>query len=86
MKTVEKLTNAVQNMKLGNHRVEFTPSGRRKFYYHWTAICTVDDRTMTFVTDDGGWNTISTKRAINAYRRHFESFGYREVETLSELG
>lgn len=82
MKTVEKLTNEVRNKKLGNHRVEFTPSGRREFIYHWTAICIVDDRTKTFVTNNGGWNTQSTNRAINAYRRHFESLGYREVETL----
>ena len=78
MKTVKALLNATTNKTLGNHRMERTETGRN-FIYHWTTICTVNDVDRTYHTDNGGWGTSSTTRAINAYKREFNSMGYTEV-------
>nr|DAH73416.1 MAG TPA: hypothetical protein [Caudoviricetes sp.] len=38
-----------------------------------------------FATDNGGYNTSSTNRAINAYSRRLLCEGYKEVDFNSEL-
>jgi hypothetical protein len=74
----EKLTSATSYMKCGNHKVIFTETGR-EFIYWSTAICVVNDVEKTFYTDNGGYNTSSTNRAINQYRCYFTERGYKEV-------
>lgn len=79
MTTVYNLVHTSASRKtLGNHRMERTETGRN-FIYHWTTICTVNDVDRTYHTDNGGWGTSSTTRAINAYKREFNSMGYTEV-------
>lgn len=79
MTTVYNLVHANGNRKtLGNHRMERTTTGRN-FIYHWTTICTVNDIDKTYHTDNGGWGTSSTTRAINAYKRELNLMGYTEV-------
>lgn len=79
MTTVYNLVHTNANRKtLGNHRMERTTTGRN-FIYHWTTICAVNDVDRTYHTDNGGWGTSSTTRAINAYKREFNSMGYTEV-------
>ena len=79
MKAVYNLVHTRANRKtLGNHRMERTTTGRN-FIYHWTTICTVNDVDRTYHTDNGGWGTSSTTRAINAYKRELNSMGYTEV-------
>jgi hypothetical protein len=85
MKTVESLTSATKDMKAGNHKVKFiacpdTGFGYvgRNFSYYRTTICGVNDRTKKF-TIDSSYGTQSTTRACNAYRKHFTSLGYCEI-------
>ena len=78
LKTCIKLAEASSDIKLGNHRVEYTPSGR-DFIYYWTVICSTNDSKRTFKTNDGGWGTSSTTRAINSYRAYFTGKGYKEI-------
>ena len=78
MTTVYNLVHTSEQKAHGNHRMERTETGRN-FIYHWTTICTVNDVDRTYHTDNGGWGTSSTTRAINAYKREFNSMGYTEV-------
>lgn len=78
MKTIEKLLEAENSTKLGNHSV--TVQGhKRGFRYYWTTVCAVDDAECTYHLDNGGYGISSTTRTINDYRRHFEDLGYTEV-------
>ena len=49
------------------------------YIYHSTIICAVNENEKTFRTSNGGWNTSSTTRAINDYRKHFLSRGYKDL-------
>ena len=64
--------------KSGNHRVERV-GDITKYIYHYTAICTVNEKEKTFKLDNGGYRTVSTTRAINEYRRKFSMLGYNEI-------
>lgn len=78
LKTIETLVSAFSSKKKGNHRVVFK-GWERHFYYYFTEICTVNDVYKTFKTNDGGWGTQSTTRAINDYRKYFKSCGYIDL-------
>ena len=78
MKTVKSLLEAKRDAKKGNHSVVIT-SNYRRFYYYETPICFVNDRNKTFMTNNWGWNTKSTNRSINSYRKQLKEKGYREV-------
>ena len=79
MKCVNELLKSNCNYKrIGNHRKE-REGHISKYYYHHTPIVIVNDSEKTFKTDNGGWGTISTTRAINAYRRELTSIGFREL-------
>lgn len=73
--SVEKLISAYRNgkkkMKAGNHRLEVDNEGVARFYYHWTAICTVNPNKGTVVYDYNNFHTSSTTRSINSYREFF---------------
>ena len=83
MKTVEKLVRAMRDgkkhMKLGNHRME-QENGIVRFIYHDTAICTLNRNNGVFYTNNGGWDTQSTNRAINAYKCSLGCYGYKLVD------
>lgn len=82
LRAIEQLLNGERTV-VGNHRCETSnESGHEieKYYYHSTAICTVDRNIQIFTTDNGGWGTSSTSRAINDYRDFFiKHCGYCEV-------
>ena len=79
MKCINELLKTNSNYKrIGNHRKE-REGHITKYYYHYTPIVVVDDLRKTFKTNNGGWGTISTTRAINAYRRELLSIGFREL-------
>jgi len=75
MKTMENLIKAKGNMKLGNHKKEVN-GNTTKYIYYWTAIVTVDEKEMTYITDNGGYGTRSTNAAINDYKRKLNDKGY----------
>ena len=81
---------AVINSKsrvFGNHYSEIitrTKGGKKvnveiRFVYHETAICKVNTQKKVFMTDNGGWNTVSTRCAIHGYQILLPQFGYTEV-------
>jgi hypothetical protein len=76
---VKSLVSGKKNT-VGNHRREKGDNGVMNYIYHWTAICRVNDVDKLFTTDDGGWATRSTNRAINDYRRYFKDKGYTEID------
>lgn len=78
MKTIEKLING-DATKLGNHRMEEKSNGIIFYIYHSTPIVILDNRKKTFITNNGGYNTKSTTRAINSYRRKLEVLGYVDM-------
>ena len=64
-------------IKCGNHRKQ--PDGDSASYiYHRTVIC----QTMpgnTFWANNRGWNTRSTNKAVNAYRKALTARGFTEL-------
>ena len=77
MKFVEVLALAGQNKKVGNHRVVIHSDGSREFYYYSTVICRSHDSFKKFTVDDS-YGSVSTKRAVNAYKKYFTEMGYKE--------
>lgn len=69
-KLVKEYHYGTKHRKLGNHSMEQDDKEVR-FYYHTTAICVIYKSTKEVKYDDGGWGTVSTKRAINCYKRIF---------------
>jgi hypothetical protein len=76
MKTIDTLVNSYENRAIGNHKV-IVGLNTRQFIYFATAICVVDDKRRIFYIDNGGYDTQSTRRALNQYRREFSH--YQEV-------
>ena len=55
----------------------------RCFMYHGSVICVVNDVQRLATFTNAGWNTPSTSRAINDYRRYFvEECGYTEIKDI----
>lgn len=81
LKAIEKLLNGSAT-HVGNHRVETT--GKVTYYfYHSTAVCTVNTVDGTVKFDNGGWGTMSTTRAINNYKKYFvDGLGFTVVDTI----
>ena len=73
MKAISALVESKQNMTIGNHAVEHLNNNgfTRKFTYHGNTICLVDDKRKLIILTNAGWNTSSTTRALNEYRRYF---------------
>ena len=78
MKAQQQLIKGERN-SVGNHRRE-DKGNTTKFFYHQTAICTVNWISKFFLVDNGGWATSSTSRAINGYRKYFEDLGFNELK------
>lgn len=82
MKCIKQLLRG-ERTNVGNHRCEEARvAGHEveRFIYFSTAICTVNHSLKTFVIDNGGYDTMSTNRAINDYRSHFKrEMNYFEV-------
>lgn len=76
----EELFNTKHHRKCGNHRAKVEYCGKEKycikFYYFNTCICLMDFSIKAFILSDGGWNTISTHKAIMNYYRFLRSKGF----------
>lgn len=65
----------------GHGEVKHVNGFTREFHYHENTICLVDDVNRLVILTHAGWNTSSTSRAINDYRRYFvDECGYTEVD------
>ena len=77
MNYYETLFNTKEEKTCGNHRAKVEYYGKEKycirFYYFDTLICVAYPADKTFMLTDGGWNTISTHKAIMNYKRYLES-------------
>ena len=78
MPTIDRLVTADKTTRLGNHIAVFTGT-EIHYLYHETCICKVDTVNRTFITDNGGWNTTSTTRAINCYKKYYSGIGYTDI-------
>ena len=81
LRAIEQLLSG-ERCRVGNHSVEsFNQCGHtiNNYIYRSTIICAVNENEKTFRTSNGGWNTSSTTRAINDYRKHFLSRGYKDL-------
>lgn len=62
--------------KFGNHATYFKKEEDKKciqyFTYHNNLICVVNWTDQKVWLDNAGWNTSSTNRALNDYKRYFE--------------
>ena len=66
-----------------NYEVKHVNGFTRVFRYHESTICLVDDVNRLVILTNAGWNTPSTSRALNDYRRYFvEECGYTEVKDI----
>lgn len=80
LKAIERLLWTGAN-RVGNHsrsQLMGNPNWT-DYHYHNTCICAVNWGLCLFKTDNGGYNTTSTIRAINDYRSYFEGRGFIEV-------
>lgn len=65
-----------------NYEVKHVNGYTREFHYHDNTICLVDDVNRCVILTHAGWNTPSTSRAINDYRRYFVGLGYQVVKDI----
>lgn len=84
MKCIETLLKSLDNKKIGNHKLIMN-ANKEMYYYHWTCICEINHETYTITLTNGGYNTPSTTRAINCYKRsnyinRLISQGYELIE------
>ncbi len=79
LKTVEKLIdfglNKTTDKKIGNHEVVVNRYNQTtSFYYFDTAIAVIDYNERLITLSQGGWNTVSTNRALNDYKRALKEY------------
>ena len=74
LKAVETLVNANNNKKVGNHAMYFSQNYEVQYFtYHGNIICMVDWKNKKVVLTDAGWDTPSTNRTVNDYKRWFSN-------------
>jgi len=80
LRSVEHLLENHSDKTIGNHMsVHLNTSNIVKYFYFSTAICVVNHNKRQYYTDNGGWNTSSTNRAIHSYKQNFDNLGYEKV-------
>jgi len=81
LKSIEKLLECGNDMKVGNHSSDHY-SSVCLYKYFGTTICVVDYGKKEFYLPYKGMyaNSSSTKRAVNDYRRYFNEQGFTFVE------
>lgn len=86
LKAILKLVTCGSNKKFGNHSVVIE-GDVRYFKYFGNTICTANYKTRKFSLSYCGYeNSVSTKRAVNDYRRHFcLRLGYELVSSADEV-
>ena len=76
LKSVEKCLHSKKDLKVGNHGTWWSlPSTGEQiqyFTYHGNVICRVNWTKHTVYLTNAGWNTSSTNRALNDYKRYFQ--------------
>ena len=80
LKSIIKLIEKDRKI-IGNHKYE-TFGNITEYIYHQTCICRINTDTREFSVQNGGWNTVSTKRAINDYLNYFVNIGYKKVNNI----
>lgn len=95
MKALERLVSTDKNeMKVGNHAMfhsmaHVLGNGEevevvRYFTYHGNIIARVNDTKREAFLTNAGWNTSSTNRALNDYKRYFTAAGYEVHDSREE--
>lgn len=75
LKAVQKCLESSTDRKFGNHgtwwSLPSTGDVIQYFTYHGNVICRVNWTQRTVYLTNAGWDTSSTNRALNDYKRHF---------------
>ena len=81
LKSIKKLLESSSNLKVGNHSSEHITSAC-SYMYHGTIICEADFKRKEFKLPYKGMyaNSISTRRAVNDYKRYFTDKGFDFIE------
>lgn len=81
LKAVESLVLANCKKRVGNHATYFSQNCEVQYFtYFDNIICTVDWVNKKVVLTDAGWDTPSTNRAVNDYKRWYSRPGlYLEI-------
>lgn len=81
LKSIEKLLESRSNLKVGNHSSEHTTSAC-SYMYHGAIICEADFEREEFkLPYNGAYSlSISTRRAVNDYKRYFTDKGFAFIE------
>jgi len=81
--TIEQLINQVllkgkEEKNIGNHSA-YNYGIKVNFIYFNTVICSVNTVNKTFYTTTGGWETSSTKKAIDKYSSYLITLGFKKL-------
>lgn len=81
LKSVERLLESGNDLKIGNHSSEHSYA-MAYYMYHGSVICEVDYAKKWFKLPYKGQyaNSVFTKRAVNNYRGYFLEEGFALVE------
>ena len=84
LKAVQKCIDSKTDKKVGNHATFWTHpctgDDIQYFTYHGNVICRVNWTRKKVSLDNAGWNTSSTNRALNDYKRYFSSNGFEVID------
>ena len=81
LKSIEKLLDCYSDMKVGNHSSEHIASVC-SYMYHGTILCEADfDKKEFKLPYNGAYShSVSTRRAVNDYKRYFLGKGFTLIE------
>ena len=75
LKAVLNCVSSIKDAKFGNHATFYsntiTGDSIQYFTYHGNIICRVNYTRKTDYLTNSGWNTGSTNRALNDYKRYY---------------
>ena len=75
LKAVLNCVSSTKDAKFGNHGTYYstpiTGDSIQYFTYHGNIICRVNYTRKTVYLTNSGWNTSSTNRALNDYKRYY---------------
>ena len=85
LKAIEHLVEAAKMGRIS--RTEGNHSFKRRndlwyFKHHQSNICVVDPKRYLVAYNDGGYQTKSTTRAINAYKKFFDWYRIVDVQVV----
>ena len=77
----------LRHKKCGNHMLEENMYDHtRWYYYHNTCIVFINPRLKEITINNGGWDTLSTRTAINGYVCYYYKPGWKIEYASTHVG